>query len=115
MEKRITRRRAIAGVVASATALSIASKTHAVGQPAIHEIKIQTFKFVPDHIQAKPGDVIKWTNEDLAPHTATADEIGWDTEEIAKGASGEITVTEGMETAYFCAFHPHMKGSFEIV
>lgn len=115
MEKRVTRRLAIAGAVASAAAFSIASKTQAVGQPTIHEIKIQTFKFVPYHVRVKLGDVIKWSNEDLAPHTATADESGWDTEEIAKGASAEITVTEGMETTYFCAFHPHMKGFFEIV
>ena len=115
MEKRVTRRRAITGVVASAAALSIASKTHAVGQPTIHEVRIQAFIFVPDYLQVKLGDVIKWTNEDLAPHTATADEFGWDTEKLAKGASGETTVTAGIETTYFCAFHPHMKGSFEIV
>ncbi|MBT8167496.1 MULTISPECIES: cupredoxin domain-containing protein [Roseobacteraceae] len=110
----VTRRKAIAGAVASVIALPLVPKTPAAGQPTVHELKIQSFKFVPDRIRVRFGDVIKWTNEDLAPHTATADEFGWDTEELAKGASAEVTVVEGMETSYFCAFHPHMKGSFEI-
>ena len=53
--------------------------------------------------------------EDLAPHTATAMEFGWDTNELTKDQSAEITVTNEMETDYFCVFHPHMKGSIEIV
>ena len=52
---------------------------------------------------------------DLAPHTATADEVGWDTEELDRGQSAEVIVTEDMEIRYFCVFHPHMKGSLEIV
>ena len=111
----VTRRKAIVGAVASATAMSFVSKTLAAGQPTVHEVKIQSFKFIPDNIQVKLGDVIRWINEDLAPHTATADEFGWDTEELEKGASAEVTVVEGIETSYFCAFHPHMTGSFEIV
>ena len=51
---------------------------------------------------------------DLAPHTATADEFGWDTEELGRGQSAEVVVTEDMETSYFCVFHPQMKGSLEI-
>lgn len=110
----VSRRKAIVGAVASATVVTLATKPLFAGQPTVHDIKIQGFEFVPDIVQAKLGDVIKWTNEDLAPHTATADEFGWDTEELANGVSSEITVVEGMETTYFCAFHPHMKGSIEI-
>ncbi|MCK0104596.1 cupredoxin domain-containing protein [Pseudohalocynthiibacter sp. F2068] len=91
------------------------SKMYAAGQQTRHEVKIQNFRFDPDHIQVQVGDVIRWTNEDIAPHTATANELGWDTEELAQGVSSEIIVTGGMETSFFCTFHPHMKGSFEIV
>lgn len=110
----VTRREAIVGAVASATAVTLAPGTSFADQPTIHVVKIQSFKFVPDTIHVELGDVIHWTNEDLAPHTATADEFGWDTEELAKGVSAGIAVVEGMETSYFCAFHPHMKGSIEI-
>jgi plastocyanin len=73
----VTRRKAIVGVVASATAVTLAAKMLSAGQPTIHDVKIGRFKFVPDVVQVKLGDVIRWTNEDLAPHTATADELGW--------------------------------------
>lgn len=102
------------GAVASATVTAMAPKTSSAAEQTIHEVSIQSFKFVPDAIQVELGDIIRWTNEDLSPHTATADEYGWDTGKIAKGSSAEISIVEGMETSYFCAFHPHMKGSIEI-
>jgi plastocyanin len=48
------------------------------------------------------------------PAHGTANNFGWDTEELAEGDNAEITVVEGMDTAYFCAFHPHMKGAITI-
>ncbi len=110
----LTRRSVLVGAVASATAVTLKPRMSVADQPTIHDVKIQNFKFVPDIIEVELGDVIKWTNEDLAPHTATAVEFGWDTEEITNGASAEVTVTEGMEASYFCAFHPNMTGSIKI-
>lgn len=110
----ITRRCVLVGAVASAATLTLASAKPAVAASTLHEVKIKKFAFVPKRLQVKVGDRIKWTNADLAPHTATAMEFGWDIESIEKGESAELTVTEGMETSYFCAFHPHMKGAFEI-
>lgn len=114
MTVRLTRRAAMAGVVASATTFAVAPRMLSAGQPTLHDVRIQSFQFVPDVIRAKPGDVIRWTNDDLAPHTATADEFGWDTGDLAKGQSAEITVGVATETTYFCAYHPHMKGAIEI-
>jgi plastocyanin len=110
----VTRRSTIVGAVASATVVTLGSRALSAGQPTVHEVRIRSFKFVPDNIQVQLGDVISWTNEDLAPHTATADEFDWDTEELGNGANAKITVFEGMATSYFCAFHPHMTGSIEI-
>lgn len=115
MSGMITRRGAILGAVASATALTLAATTRAADQPAVHEIRIRSFRFEPGHIQVRVGDVIRWTNEDLAPHTATAHGFGWETEEMTQDGSADIVVSEHMETGYFCAFHPHMQGSFEIL
>ncbi len=113
MHKTHTRRSVMAGAAASAVVLS-ATRVGAA-EPTVHEVAIKAFEFDPPQVQARIGDKIRWTNHDLAPHTATADEFGWDTEEITKGESGEIIVTEGMETSYFCVFHQHMKGTIEIV
>ncbi len=106
-----TRRSLIAGAAASAAVLaSSASATSA----KTHDVAIKEFKFDPEHLRVHVGDTIRWTNHDLAPHTATADEFGWDTEELARGQAGELIVTKETETSYFCVFHPHMKGSFDI-
>lgn len=111
----ITRRSALVGAVASATALTFGTASSAAAAPSLHEVRIKGFAFEPRRLQARIGDTIRWTNDDLAPHTATADAFGWDTEEIAQGVSAELIVTQGMETGYFCAFHPHMTGSLEIL
>ena len=114
MEDVISRRNVMVGAVASATVLALEGSQAVAAGRVVHDVKIKAFKFAPDHLDVSVGDIIRWTNEDLAPHTATADEFGWDTEKIASGASAEVTVTEDMETTYFCAFHPHMKGTLEI-
>lgn len=114
MEKTHSRRNVMVGAVASATALALTRTKVQALEPKVHEVRIKTFTFVPERLEVSVGDVIRWTNEDLAPHTATADEFGWDTEEVVNGASAVIEVTEGMETKYFCSFHPHMKGMLVI-
>ena len=111
MRSTIKRRDVLIGAAACAAVRSPA----AFAASQVHEIEIQSFEFKPAHIEVRPGDTIRWTNRDLAPHTATADEIGWDTGELRLGDIGDVVVTQGMETSYFCAFHPHMKGTIEIV
>lgn len=112
MSAKLSRRTVISGAVASVAALGI-NKAFAKSPP-VHEIEIQSFKFNPPHVRVQIGDMIKWTNRDLAPHTATANELGWDTGELATGQSADVEVSEEMETEYFCVFHPHMKGSIQI-
>ncbi|MEP2978210.1 MAG: cupredoxin domain-containing protein [Lentilitoribacter sp.] len=115
MDNVITRRTVMTGAAATAVVLLTGSEKSIAEQPNTHDVTIKAFKFDPEHIQVKVGDTIMWTNKDLAPHTATADEFGWDTETLTKDQTKEITVTTGMEKSYFCAFHPHMKGSIEIL
>ncbi len=113
MDKTSSRRDMMVGAAAMAvvlTAAPVGAEDH-----TIHDVEIKAFQFDPPAVQAQVGDTIRWTNRDLAPHTATADEFGWDTETITKGKSVEITVTDGMETSYFCAFHPQMTGTIELL
>ena len=110
-----TRRSVMVGAVASATAFTLTrTKAHAA-EPRVHEVIIQSFAFVPERLEVSVGDIVRWTNNDLAPHTATAVEFGWDTEIIDNGESAEVVATQGMELTYFCVFHPHMKASLVIV
>ena len=61
-----------------------------------HMVEIRGFKFVPDTLAVAPGDTITWTNRDLAPHTATSVDEGWDTGEIGQDESVMLDVTDDM-------------------
>jgi plastocyanin len=111
MMAKVTRRDAVLGAVAFA---AVPRAALAFASSKTHDVQIQGFAFVPNSVQVQVGDIIRWTNEDLAPHTATADEFGWDTAALSQGASSAITVTQDMETSYFCVFHPQMKATIEI-
>lgn len=84
------------------------------GASTTHAVDIKKFKFAPDILAVKPGDVIIWTNFDIAPHTATANDESWDTGTLKKGESHSMPVTQDMHLEYFCRFHPHMKASLQL-
>ena len=75
------------------------------------EVGIARFAFDPVRVEVLVGDSVTWTNADLAPHTATAKDGAWDTGTLDKGGRARITFDAPGEYPYFCAYHPHMKGS----
>lgn len=95
-------------------AAAFKSGTGAASEPTTHIVRIKSFAFVPNHIEVNVGDTIQWVNEDLAPHTATADDFEWDTGELVQNQVAEVVVTDEMQTTYFCVFHPHMKGKITL-
>lgn len=78
----------------------------------IHDVRITKFKFVPAMLEVRTGDTVRWTNDDLSPHTATAKDKSWSTAGIKQGQSEMIVVTADMATAYFCIYHPTMRATF---
>ncbi len=102
----------LAGAAASVAALT--NPANAEPRSKIHDVRIKDFVYVPETLQVHVGDIVRWINDDLAPHTATALEFGWDTGELKRGESAEVVISENMETAYFCVFHPHMKAQLVI-
>lgn len=102
---------AFAAVVAATHFVHFASGADG---PVTHEVVITKFKFVPARLSAKPGDVIVWTNNDVAPHTATALDKAWDTGTIKSGQSKSVSVSQAMAGAYLCRFHPQMKADLAI-
>ncbi|MCJ8323595.1 MAG: copper-binding protein [Rhizobiales bacterium] len=79
-----------------------------------YNIDIKGFAFSEEILEVKVGDIIIWTNQDGAPHTATADDRSWDTGRLNKGQSFNITVTTDMVLSYFCNFHRNMKAKIVI-
>jgi plastocyanin len=77
---------------------------------AEHAVTIQDFTFVPAELSVAPGDTITFTNQDSAPHTATASDGAFDTGELAQGESATVTIEAAGNYDYVCAFHPRMIG-----
>jgi plastocyanin len=53
--------------------------------------------------------VVPWIIKDIAPRTATADDMSFDTGELKQNESASITVSSDQTISYFCRFHPTMK------
>ncbi len=79
-----------------------------------HRVVISQFDYSPKQLKARYGDTITWFNEDIVPHTATANDQSWDTGEIKPGESISISVDNTFNTDYFCAYHPMMKASIRL-
>jgi len=83
--------------------------------PGTVSATIANFAFSPATITAKVGDVISWTNNDSAPHTATVkSDATCTTENLASGASGGIVFNAAGSYDYFCKIHPNMTGKIEV-
>ena len=74
------------------------------------EVRIADFMYEPSVLEVTPGTAVKWTNEDSAPHTATAKEDSFDTGKLDEGESGEITFETTGTYDYICTYHPYMTG-----
>jgi len=80
-------------------------------RPQVHTVIISGFKFTPAVLQVNAGDTIVWVNQDIVPHTATADDKSWDTGMIESQGQKELIVTKKQSPAYFCFYHPAMKAT----
>jgi plastocyanin len=99
-------------LVAGACALPLRAQD---ASPKTVHVDIKSFKFDPATIEIHPGDIVEWTNGDLAPHTATSDAGHWDTGSLKASQSGSYLATVAGAFPYHCAFHPQMKGRITVV
>jgi len=101
-------RRAGLAVVVLAVGLLAGSPAPAAG-PAT--VGIKEFKFTPPMLTVPVGTTVTWTNRDEEPHTITSATGTFG----STGLSHEETFTQKFMRpgtyAYFCALHPHMKGT----
>ena len=77
-------------------------------------LTIENFSFSPEPLTVPVGTVVRVVNKDDAPHTATADDMSFDTGELGKGESGEITLSTAGEFAYQCDIHDYMRGVIRV-
>jgi plastocyanin len=79
-----------------------------------HEVTIENMEFRPSHLTVHSGDQIVFSNKDLFPHTATADDKSFDSHSIAPGASWKYRARRPGQFAYKCSFHPVMLGMITV-
>lgn len=101
------RRRALRGLLGALCAPALPLAARAAG--SVHHVDIRGFAFEPEEIAVEIGDRIVFTNHDIAPHTATARDVSWDTGTLEAGEHTELTVTEAWTSDFFCVHHPAME------
>lgn len=74
-----------------------------------NEVKIREFAFAPATKTVEVGDVVTWTNEDSAAHTATQTG-GFDSRRLEKEGSRSIIFEAPGTLEYRCTCHPSMRG-----
>ena len=79
------------------------------------DLTIKGFEFAPATITVKAGSTLTWTNLDLVGHTVTAVEGLFGSRLLQNGEVFEVTLDEPGAYAYFCAVHPVMSGTIEVV
>jgi plastocyanin len=98
----------------SAAGDSTASSSAAGGGGA-KSVTIKDYTYKPASLTVPVGTTVKFTNQDSTPHTATSKQSGaFESGSIDTGKSGEITLEKTGTFAYYCVFHPFMKGTITV-
>lgn len=77
-------------------------------------VEITDFRFEPTELTVTLGTVVTWTNEDSAPHTATARDDSFDSGRLEEGDSHSETFDTAGSFAYICDLHPWMEGAIVV-
>ncbi len=79
-----------------------------------HRVDIQRFTFMPERLVVAVGDTVVWVNRDLVPHALAAQDGSWGSSSLETNITWELRVTEETSGAYFCPYHPTMRGQVQV-
>jgi len=83
--------------------------------PSTQAVTIQDYTYKPARITVTKGTTIDFTNKDSTAHTATSTDSGiFESGSIQPGKTGSITLNKAGTFAFYCAFHPFMKGTITV-
>ena len=74
-------------------------------------VSIQNGGYSPASVSIHIGDTITWTNADDQDHTVVAQDGSFNSGNIGSGRSFSHTFTTAGTIAYYCKYHPRMKGA----
>jgi plastocyanin len=80
-----------------------------------HSVTIQDYTYKPADITVAKGTTVAFTNKDATSHTVTSKDSGvFDSGPIKPGLRGQVTFEKSGTFAYYCVFHPFMKGTITV-
>lgn len=94
---------------------SDSTASESTSTPSTQVVTIQDYLYEPARITVTKGTTIDFTNKDSTAHTATSTDSGiFESGSIQPGKTGSITLNKTGTFAFYCAFHPFMKGTIEV-
>jgi plastocyanin len=103
----------LSGATAESSADAAGDNAEAVADATM--IEITDFAYAPDPVEIPVGATVTWTNNDAAPHTATAqDREALQSGTLNQGDSYSQTFDQPGTIDYFCEFHSNMKGTIVV-
>jgi plastocyanin len=105
----------VSGATATPTPTSTPTATP-TRVPSQAQATISNFVYLPDPIQVRVGDSIRWTNLDNVPdgHTVTARDLSFTSPVLQQGETYTRTFTQAGTYEYFCEPHPFMTGFIDV-
>lgn len=98
---------ALAAAVAAAIALAPTPAFAAA-------VDIQFQAFAPSELDVLPGETVEWTNISSRPHTVTADDDSFDSDEVNSGDRFAVTFDTVGSHGYHCRLHLGMAGEVDV-
>jgi plastocyanin len=104
------------GVISALLMLALIPPSHAgeamaANPPAASQVHIGNFVFTPAEITVAPGAEVTWLNEDDIPHLVAASGGAFRSKALDTDQQYAFKFTTPGTYEYFCAIHPHMKGT----
>lgn len=102
----------------------VTAVTGAMTRPTARTVAIRAFQYQPASATVQVGDTVTWTNDDIVPHTATANGTTangttangkrFDSGSIGSKHAWRYVATRKGTYAYVCTFHPTMRGTLVV-
>ena len=84
--------------------------------PVSHVVHVKNFAYAPPSLTITTGESVTFINDDVTPHTVTASDSAktFDSGNMDQNATWKHAFTKAGTYAYFCTYHPYMKGTITV-
>ena len=89
-----------------------ACKSSVINEAAGAAVEIEGYCYEPTVLRIEPGQSVRWTNHDGAPHTVSGANFAWgDYTQLNRDESISFAFQAPGTYPYYCALHPGMVGA----